>query len=109
MDSPLSPLVMIMVAFPVVGLLWLATGSLRATRRRLYKSVLTGLALLCPVGALVGMGLKVPTALIDWLVSFGFAFALLLYGSRAQDARAQEDARLADIDEMLKQMRDGTM
>lgn len=102
-----------MVAFPIVGLLWLATGAPRRTHRRLYKRVLTGLVLVCSVGALVGIGLKIPKALVDWLVSFGFAFVtfdiLLFYGSKAQDKRVQEEARLAEIDEELRRMRDGKM
>ncbi len=46
-------------------------------------------------------------------MSFGFAFVtfdiLLFYGSKAQDERVQEEARLAEIDEELRRMRDDGM
>lgn len=113
MDAHLSPFVMIMVAFPLVGSLWLATGTLRRTHSRLYKWMLAGLVLVCVVGVLAGVRLGAPQALVDWLVCFGFAFMMFdilrFYESKAQDERAQEEARLAEVDEMLKRMRDGRM
>jgi hypothetical protein len=111
-DAPLSPLAMVLVVFPIVGVLWLATGKIRKTRRRLYARVLKTFVLICAASALAGIGLKAPKVLVDWLVTFGFAFVtfdiLMFYRSRAEDERKQEAARLAEIDRSLKQMRDGT-
>jgi threonine/homoserine/homoserine lactone efflux protein len=101
---------MMLVAFLIVGALWLATGSVRKARPRRYTRVLKSLVFVCAIGALISLGLEAPKVLVDWLVSFGFALivfdALQFYQSRTQDQRAREEARLAEVDSDLKRMRD---
>lgn len=111
MDANLSPLAMAIVALLIVGMLWLATGSVRTTRPRLYTRALKSLVFVCAIGTLISLSLDMPKVLIDWLVSFGFALVMFdllgFYQSRSKDRRKQEEARLAEVDAALRKMRDG--
>jgi peptidoglycan/LPS O-acetylase OafA/YrhL len=110
MAAPFSHLSMVLAAYLVVGLLWLATASLRKTHFRLFTRALKALLLICAISALVTIGLNAPATLVDWLVAFGFAFLtvdlLTFYRSQAQRERQQEEARLAEVEDMLSKMRE---
>jgi len=105
---------MVAVAFSTMGLAWLLTSSLRRTHLGPYKATLGVLVVGCAGGALACAGLGVPNAFIDWLVAFGFASAffdgLLSYQSRhaarVEKERVSEETRLAEIDRVLRKMRE---